>query len=251
MFTINKLAWYLIGGALGLVLGVGFYFAQPVRWKGYALVRIGQYSQTRTIIEPPSTVVERLRSPPFIKAVAERAKNSELIKLLNEDEGGGMVIRTTKNSDALEIAVFADSEEIARSAIDAIVSELISKHQAILNSYQVDTQRELVQLGLEIEVHSKRIETASQRSSGGDKAAAGFFILAIQHVLDLKINRSWLLRESLSSANARPTSLVESAAVSEKRAFTSLWRTALLGMVLGLVVSFAWLRFVKYGTKNS
>ena len=238
MFTINKLAWYLIGGALGLVLGVGIYFAQPVRWKGHAIVRIGQYSQTQ--IEPPSTVVERLRSLPFLKRVAERAKNSELIKLLNEDEGGGMVIRTTKNSDALEIAVFADSEEIARSAIDAIVSELISKHQAILNLYQVDTQRELVQLGLEIEVHSKRIETASQRSSGGDKAAAGFFILAIQHVLELKIK-----------ANARPTSLVESAAVSEKRAFTSLWRTALLGMVLGLVVSFAWLRFVKYGTKNS
>lgn len=261
MFSINKFKWYLFGGSLGLVLGVCLYFLQPVRWKGQALVRIGQFSQIQaqtgpsvygtSSIEPLSTVVERLKSLSFIKAVAQRAKREELTKLLDVDGNGGMVIRPTRNGDSLDITVSAGSEEMARTAIDAIVSELVSKHQAILNLYQADAQKELAQLGLQIEVLSKQMEAFVDKGLSGDKAVAGLIILATQPVLEQKVNRAFELRESLSGANTRPTSLVEATAVSEKRAFTSLWRTALLGMLLGLAISITWLRVAKFTVKKA
>lgn len=252
MIFINKYKLYILGGSLGLFLGVCLYFVQPLRWKGQALVRIGQFSQAQTqtdssnysssSIEPLSTAVERLKSTSFIKAVAQRAKNEELTKLLNVDEGGGMVIRPTRNGDSLEITVSAGSEEMARAAIDAIASELVSKHQAILNLYQADAQKELAQLETQIEVLSKRIETFTDKGSSGDKAVAGLVILATQPVLEHKVNLALGLRKSLSGANTRPTSLVEATAVSEKRAFTSLWRACLFGALSGILLSAIWIR---------
>lgn len=256
MVNTNKLTWYTAGGAIGLVLGVSAYFAQPDRWMGQALVRVGQFSQSQaqsqgqsyntSSIEPISTVVERLKSPSFVKAVAQRAKDDRLLSLLSVDGGGGMVVRPTRNSDSLAILVSADSEQLARVAIDAVVAELVSKHQMILNSYQPDAQKELVQLELQINALAQRMQSAADRQLGGDRAVAGLVIIATQPVLEQKIARTLALRESLSAANRRPTALLEATSVSGKRMFRSLWRTALLGLALGVLLSIAWLKVNEY-----
>jgi uncharacterized protein involved in exopolysaccharide biosynthesis len=81
MLNVEKrMTKYLIGVVLGLLIGVVLYFFQPVQWKGQALVRIGQItqsqsqsqSQSSSSIEPLTTVVERLKSRSFVQAVAER-----------------------------------------------------------------------------------------------------------------------------------------------------------------------------------
>ena len=48
MFNVEKrMREYIVGVVLGLLAGAVLYFVQPVQWKGQALVRIGQISQSQ------------------------------------------------------------------------------------------------------------------------------------------------------------------------------------------------------------
>lgn len=263
MFNVKKsMGWYLVGVLLGVLVGAILYFVQPVQWKGQALVRIGQISQNQNqnqnqtlntySIEPLPTVAERLKSRSFIQAVAERAKRSEIVALLNVDEDAGLTVKPTRNSDSLIITVVGGSAELVRASIDSIVAELVSKHDAILDAYQADIRKELARLDSERDVLSRRLATmldgqavANPRSAEGKNLATGFVIMAIQHDLEYKLNRSSMLRESISSANIRPTSLIEPASISERRIFSSLWRACLFGALSGVFLSAIWIRWGK------
>jgi hypothetical protein len=257
MFNVKKrMVRYLIGAVLGLLAGAILYFVQPVQWKGQALVRIGQISQNQNQnsypVEPLPAVVERLKSRSFIQAVAERAKRDEIVALLNVEEGAGLTTKQTRNGDFLIITVVGGSADLVRVSIDSVVAELVSKHDAILNAYQVDIRKELSKLDLERGVLSKRLATmldgqAVARPKPVDERGlvTGFGVMTIQHDLEYKLNRSSLLRESISSANIRPTSLMESVSVTERRMFSSLWRACLFGALLGFVLSAIWVRWKK------
>lgn len=256
MFNVKiRMKKYLIGAVLGLLVGAILYFVQPVKWKAQALVRIGQISQNQNqnqntySIEPLSVVVERLKSSSFILAVAERAKRSEIGELLDIDKGSGLTVKPVKTSDALIITVVGSSAELVQASIDSVVAELISKHAAILDAYQSDTRKELSRLDFETGALAKRMATrfdskvvASGKSAKERGLASGFEIIEIQHDLEYKLNRSSLLRESISSVNIRPTSLIEPPSISEKRTLSSLWRACLFGALLGVFLSVLWVR---------
>lgn len=263
MFNFKKSTGrYLIGALLGMLAGAMLYFIQPVQYKAQAIVRIGQISQSQSqsqnqnqnqdIVEPSATVIERLKSRSFIQSVAERAKRNEIVALLSVEEQAGLAIKPTKSGDALIITVSGGSADLVRVSIDSLVAELVSKHDAILNSYQADIRKELSKLDLELDVLSKRLaRTFDGRTVASPKPAeergfvTGFEIIAIQHDLEYRLNRSSLLRESISSANIRPTSLIEPASVLERRMFPTLWRTCLLGALLGIILSAIWVRWGK------
>lgn len=255
MFNLKKnMGKYLIGSALGLLAGAILYSIQPVPWRGQALVRIGQISQNQNInfVEPSTTVIERLKSRSFIQSVAERAKRKEIVALLDVEEGAGLTVKPTKIGDFLVITVTGDSAELVRVSIEAIVEELVSKHNVIINVYQADIRKELSKLDLEVGVLSKRLtkmldgQVVVSPKLGEEKGfVTGFGVIATQRDLEFKLNRSSLLRESISSSNIRPTSLIEPASVSERRLFPSLWRTCLLGTLLGIVFSAIWIRLKK------
>ncbi|MBI3441810.1 MAG: hypothetical protein HY052_08450 [Proteobacteria bacterium] len=263
MFDVSKrMKEYLIGVVLGLLAGALLYFVQPVQWKGQALVRVGQISQSQSqsqgqgqniySIEPLSTVVERLKSRSFVLAVAKRAKRSEIVGLLDEDKGSGLTIKPIRNSDSLTISVVGGSPELVQTTIDSIVAELISTHDAILDAYQADIRKELSRLDSEITILSKRIamipdcKTATScKPAEGGGLVAGFAIMTMQHDLENKMKRSSELRESISSANIRPTSLVEPTSISEQRIFFTLSRACLFGALLGIFLSLLWIRWKK------
>lgn len=244
----QKIKGYLFGAGLGLLAGSILYFLQPVQWKGQALVRIGQISQGQNqSLEPMGTVMERLKSRSFVQAVADRAKINEIAALLNVDEGAGLTIKPTKNADSLMITVAGDSAPLVQASIEATVAELVSKHKTILDAYQADIGKELSKLDLELEVLSKRLASmlqgrlvATTRTDEESVLATGFGIVATQHDMDFKMNRASQLRESISSANNRPTSLLEPASICEKRMFSKLWRASLFGALVGILLSMIW-----------
>ncbi len=196
--------------------------------------------------------MERLKSRSFVQAVAERAKKDEIVALLNVEEEAGMTIKPTKNSDSLIITVVSGSSELVRASIEAVVAELISRHDAILNSYQADIRKEITKLDSEMDVISRRIvmvtnsmATPSCKPSEGREVAAGYSIMTFQRDMEYKLNRSSQLRESISSVNIRPTSLIEHASISERRIFSSLWRVCLLGALTGVALSAIMVRWGK------
>ena len=237
----------IFGVVVGFLLGAVAYFVQPIHWKGQALValvRIGQMSPSQSnfsSIEPMTTAIDRLRSNSFVQGVAKRAKKSEVAALLNVDEEDGMAIKQTRNGDSLVITIVGNSSELVKTSIDAVVAELIFKHEVLLNDYERDIRKELLTLDVEVNAIYKRMEAASERSG----MATGFTILASQNILEEKLKRASLLRESISSANIRPTSLLEPTSISERQIFSSLWRTCLLGALLGVVLSEVWVRWKK------
>lgn len=261
MFNVEKrMREYIVGVVLGLLVGAALYFFQPVQWKGQALVRIGQISQNQNqnqnqniySIEPLSTVIERLKSRSFVLAVAKRAKRSEVVGLLDVDKGSGLTIKPVRNGDSLIITVVGGSAELVQASIDSVVAELVSKHEAILDAYQLDIRKELSRLDIELDVLSKRLArmldgkaVVSPKSSEERGLVTGFGVMEIQHDLEYKLNRSSLLRESISSANIRPTTLIEPASVSERRIFSTLWRASLFGALLGISLSAIWIRWGK------
>ena len=257
----TRIKSYAIGIILGLLSGLFLYYIQPVQWQGQGLVRIGQISQNQNqnqnqsqtqSIEPLATVIERLKSRSFIQAVARRANRNEVEKFLDVSEGSALTIKPTKNSDSLIITVNGRSMELVQTSIDSIVAELASKHDVILEAYQADVRKELARLGIEIDVLSKRLAVmldgptiANSKVAEEKVFVTGFRIMATQHELDNKFNRSSLLRESISSINIRPTGLVEPTSISKKRILSSLLRAGLLGALLGALLSMIWIQWKK------
>ena len=251
LFTLKKLGTYIIGAALGLLVGAILYFVQPAKWKGQALVKVGQISQNQNqsqnqsqnqnYIEPLETVMERLKSHSFIQGVAQRAKRDDINKFLNFDEDAGMSIKSTRNADVLIITVVGGSAELVRDSMDSVVAELVFKHDAILNTYKVDISKELARLDLE-QIELKKLLAMVLK---GKALETGFGVMTIQHDLENKLNRSSRLRESISSSNVRPTTLIEDVSVTEKRMLSSLWRACLLGIFTGVFLSALWIRWGK------
>lgn len=247
IFMMKKFGGYLIGAVLGLLIGAILYFVQPIKWKGQALVKLGQISQNQNqnqnqdFIEPFETVMERLKSRSFIQSVAERAKKVEIVKLLSPDEDAGMAIKSTRNGDTLIITVKGGSTELVRDSLDALVTELIFKHDAIANAYQADILKELTKLDDEQVALSKRLGMVAKSHA----LETGLNVIIMQHALDYKLNRSTQLRGSISSANIHPTTLIENVSVTEKRMFSSLWRACLFGLLTGTFLSVIWIRWGK------
>jgi prefoldin subunit 5 len=238
---------YAIGAILGLAAGGLFYLLQPTRWDGEALVGVGHTSQVKqdqfgqaVLIEDVSTALERLKSFSFVRSVAKRANSDQVGALLNADVGGGLSVKQNRNANSMLIIVRGSSAELVRTAVDAVVAELLSKHAEILSEYQADTRQELSKLETEIDRLSKRVARVSNVRTG---ASTGFELALLQHDLELNISRASALRESISSKNMRPTTLLEPVAISERKMLASPWRACALGALLGILFSVIWIRW--------
>lgn len=248
-FKLNRLQEYLIGTAIGAILGSTLYFIQPVSWKGVALIRIGQTAKNQgpgtPTIEPISTVLERIKLRSFVHAVAERARIKEIEPLLNIDQQSAMSAKQTKNGDSVEITIVGSSFELVQAATEALAAEIVSQHDALFNDYFTDTTTELAELEAEIEVLSKQADLASHKLSKESPEVAAIFLLSIQPYLENKFKRISLLRESISSTTIRRTALVGAPSTTERRLFSSLWRASLFGALLGILFSALWIRWKK------
>lgn len=245
---IEKITIYLAGPILGILTAGVLYFGQPVNWVGQVLLRVGQLSsKPPTTIESVSVLTERLKSPSFIKGVIDRTKRDEIATLL--DVGGSLLVKPIRNADrtadSLEISVTAESQELARIAIEGVVAEIELKHDQILQSYLLDYTSELAILKAETEALSKRMSPLAEKQPVEVGGATGFLIMTIQSGIDSRGQRIALLKDLVSSAEARPTKRIETVSVTERRRFPSFWRICLLGILLGGVLNIIWLRLRK------
>ena len=239
----KKMRKYLIGGLLGLLAGSILYFVQPVHWKGQAIVKIGLLNSV-TPIEPSNTTMERIKSLSFVKAVAKRAQNKEVEALLNINDKAGMNVKGIRDSRSIIITVAGSRKNLVKISIDSIAGELISKHDAILNTYQSYYHNELQRIKFKRNLLKKRfsmiLNTISEKSSKmseNNEIAGQFRLLAIQNELNVLFNRSSVLMEGLSSLSALRTSLIEPASIEKRRIFSTLWRACLFGTLLGIFLS--------------
>lgn len=240
---LNNIKWYLIGAVLGLLAGAVLYFVQPVKWKGQALIRIGQIVDQGDVVEPVGIVMERFRTHSFVRAVAERVKRNEIEDMLNVEEDNSMTVRSIKNTNAIDVAVISSQEELVRAAIDGVVAEIISKHDVYFAVFLADTTKELARVDSEIEILSERLLNMDGRPLKENATMATLVNLQALHVLDIQVTRSTALKDALSSRHNKRTTVIEGPFVSEYRILSSVWRTGLLGALSGLCLSAIWIRW--------
>lgn len=229
---------YLTGIVLGIFLATVAFYSQPIQWKGQALIKIGQFNKKNNIpIELLPTVIDRLKSHAFIKSAADRANNQGIKTLLNPYLDHELVIRQTKNGDSLELIFFGDTYELVNASINALVGELLLRHDALLQDFISEPSEEIERLNSEINVLAKRLHTSLEKPSQSGQTMSVLQILQTQAEFYKLKDQVSVIRQSISSINIRPTSLMESVFVAEHRLIRSLWRTCLAGALIGLIFS--------------
>ncbi|QFY41378.1 hypothetical protein F6R98_01025 [Candidatus Methylospira mobilis] len=265
----NKIAKYVISALLGTLIGSVAYFVQPVRWEGQALIKVGSVlvkgSQKTTSItvglenasiEEMQVVIERLKSPSFVQAVVKKLENEKAAELIYSKGDLGFKTRSIRNSDALVITLNGTSPALVRSALDAVVGELLYVHGNIFSEDVSSIQREITALESEIDMISRRLDTiinanAHKGENPDDEKnlIAGLATVVILHDMDVKSDHLRALRENISSLNSKPTRLAQPVSVMEWRMFKQLWQACIIGAFLGAFLSFIWARFGKIRIK--
>ncbi|WNV05399.1 hypothetical protein RP726_03050 [Candidatus Methylospira mobilis] len=256
----NKMNAYLIGVIVGGLIGVVLYFIQPVRWEGQALVKLGSLlvkgSQKTTSsiglenssIEEMQVVIERLKSPSFVQTVVKKLENNRASELIYNKGGLGFKTRSIRNSDSLVIGLTGDSPDIVRSALGAIVEELLSIHEGIYSEAVNSIQSEIAGLETEVGLISRRLNilidggASEGENSVNDKSrVSGFAVLIMLHDLDIKNDQLRTLREHISILYSKSTRLAQPISISEWRMFNNIWHACVIGVFFGVFVSFIWL----------
>jgi hypothetical protein len=251
MFKLKTVNVYLIGGVLGVLVGAILYYGQPVTWEGDALVKIGKYSDN-VFIEEFADVTALIYSNGFIKKVAERIKRDEIIKMLSPQDDARLFVRKTKDGESLTIRVSGNTAEIVQISLDAILVELLSRHEALLNNYKLDVRKEESRLYLEQEKLLESLPIKSNRDTSCIYSPSvekilepEFDFLQIMRVMEL--NKNMALKSI--NVHARPTNLMGIVSISERRFFPSLWRPCLLGALAGLFIIAIWIRWGKWNSR--
>jgi hypothetical protein len=233
-----------IGAVLGLGAGALTYLIQPIQWDATALVGVGQILSVKrdgppALIEELLTVEERVKSPSFAAAALARMKSGTSNGISQDEYDEELSAKPIRNTNTLLISFVGKSPEIANAALHSVVDELLAKHALLFNQTQADAQAEIANLNLEIESLSKKIAT----SPNGRSDVSGNLSLDLwRHELDDDIHRAGVLRDSVSSMNMRPTSLLEPISVTERRMIKSPWRACLFGAIAGVAASLILIR---------
>ena len=236
---------YLIGALLGLLVAVLLHYVAPRKFTAEALIQIGVNSEN-VGIEGPGVIMERLKSSHFVSAVAKRANQAEIVKLLDIKRGADYTVKPIKDSDALIIKIAGYSEELVRATMDAVVEEIISVHADILYKRNSLTRSELLEHEARLADLNKRIATIDALDAGKrDALKVQVQLIEIQRIRELFLNNQSLF--SLRKFAERNTFLVYPISVLERNTFTPLWSASLFGALFGIFVIFLWSGFTRRG----
>ena len=218
-----------------LALCIASFYMQPVRWRAEGYIRLGQ-TQSGYPIEATAVTMERIKAKSFIKSVAERAKNVEIEALLRSDKDAGLTTKSPRTTDLLVLTIVGNSSKLVRNSMEALVLEIVTRHDDMLNSYSTDIRKELAGLDSDIFELSKR-----QRTSADNVLKDIPFDLALRlsasQSLEVKSARAFKLREILSGANIRQTALLEPIFVEEFPLIQSLRIACIFGLLIGVTVA--------------
>lgn len=251
MFDIKNNKYKYVSGLLfGILVGVIFYLIQPVKYKAHALIKIGQCAQNYcNNIESANLIIERVKLPAFIRSVAARAKTDDILWVLNENEGSGLTFKQLKTGDALLITIVSETPNLAKITAESIVEELIQTNVQIADLYLSNKRKEILILDHEIDaisrISDKLLISIANLKFEKVQDLLLFNLIAMQNTLEYKRNRSLSLQDSVLNFSEGGIRLLEPIVETKHLIFQTLWRPCILGGLLGLVLSFVWIRLKK------
>ena len=171
------------GVVLGLVLGVAVavlaIYMIPPTYEAVAVVQVGQVGQVEKIgqvgqaaplpVEPPAQSVERIKTPTFQMAQAERLGNQDWINDLRLSSNAttkyirAQVLKASPN--LIELIASADSAGAAKSIVEASIQGLAAKQEEIAKP-MVDKMK------LDLSVAKEKLLSAEKELEGLNKLMA-------------------------------------------------------------------------------
>lgn len=244
-----------IGGILGLVIA----FSIPAQWEATALIRIGQLGNAANAgnagnagnaIEPPLQVVDRIKNRSFQNDVLKNlglstSENDKLAKKFRDT----LKVKLEK-SDLVNLAIRGSSPKTAKQNMSAIINEIESIHNKMLEPTVHRWQQELASIQLELNQANARQErlekslngqTGSLNDKNFSQAALLSNILLVREAEFKNLrDRKRMLEEQLSPARTFSTKAIGRVEVSEDPAYPKKPLFAVLGLFFGLLIALFW-----------
>ena len=238
----------IFGAFFGLLLGSIAYVLLPSKWESVPLIRIGDISVNSSAsrisnkIEELPVVIERLKSLSFVSAAIKNAGRPELAEVLKKKN---IKLKKFRRSNVLEMKIRASTPELANVAAEAMVNQLISRHNNLIqevlrrsHSSQIhpETFKENEDRMKVVErMINKFQENGSSVKNSQDTSWRNY---AHQAALSVYIGmlHNYKNTQHLVSSS-RPTNLIESINTSPNPVHPKLFFTLLIGMLIGLIFS--------------
>ena len=237
------------GGILGLVIA----FSIPAQWEATALLRIGQLGNAGNAgnaIEPTLQVVDRIKNRSFQNDVLKNlglstSENDKLAKNFRDT----LKVKLEK-SDLVNLAIRGFSPETAKQNMNAIINEIESIHNKMLDPTVHRWQQELGSIQLELDQanakqerleKSLNVQTGSLNEKNFSQAALlSNILLAREAEFKSLRDRKRMLEEQLSPARTFSTEVIGRVEVSEDPAYPKKPLFAALGLFFGLLIALFW-----------
>lgn len=251
---VKRNLFILISGAiLGCILGLGVAYAVAPQWEATALLRIGQLGNAGNAgnaIEPTLQVVDRIKNRSFQNDVLKNlglstSENDKLAKKFRDT----LKVKLEK-SDLVNLAIRGSSPETAKQNMSAIINEIESIHNKMLEPTVHRWQQELASIHLELDqanAKQERLEKSlnGQTGSFNDKnfsqaALLSNILLAREAEFKNLRDRKRMLEEQLSPARTFSTKVIGRVEVSEDPAYPKKPLFAALGLFFGLLIALFW-----------
>jgi hypothetical protein len=256
----------------GILLGYTAYSVSPVEWESEAVVQIGKIGRTQLTqgsgeglsmpIEDLQVVIERLKSPTFFEAIAQKAESPGFREVMDVKHGGkGMLsvqkIRSSNvNSNLILVKLRAKTAELAKLRLDFIVKELNSVHYKIGFEY-LDVLRTALTDSLSQSISLKQTAAEIDKRILGsgcfEKADANIgkcsILLSSKSAVNTTLRANTLsmfsLKTALSSPNTLPTNAIESPTLPVQPISPGLLQMLMLGLLVGLASSVIWIAMLR------
>lgn len=253
----------LLGGPIaGALFGLAAWLLLFTNSQGFALVSIGRFDNTSprsdqptqaNWIEEPQALVERMKSQSFAESVAERAQQPGLAVLLPAKQYGGsgaLNVRSLRDPNLLEIKVSGKDPDIARTAIEAVVGELIGAHkrrvEPLLHEVGLKLQslRDLAADARKSHDQLTKLLDALPRNEN-ENAQQVLTLLALKSVADSNlatIEKATLeVETALASQSTRNTRVIQDPTVTTPK-ISSLFQTMALSALGGIIFAILYLQ---------
>ena len=243
----------LIGLFLGGTLGLVIAFSMPAQWEATALLRIGQLGNAGNagnagnVIEPTLLVVDRIKNRSFQNDALKNlglstSENDKLAKYFKNT----LKVKLEK-SDLVNLAIRGSSPETAKQNMSAIINEIESIHNKMLEPTVHRWQQELASIHLELDqanAKQERLEKSLNGQTGSlneknfsQAALLSNILLAREAELKSLRDRKRMLEEQLSPARTFSTKIIGRVEISEKPVYPKKPLFAALGLIFGLLIA--------------
>ena len=260
---------YVVGGTLLGFIGAGFaIMLLPSKYEAVAIVQVGQFVQIEQIgqttslpVEPPTQAIERMKTPAFQMAVAEKLGDKTWAEdLLHSSSATAkyLTLQLVKASvvpgasPLIEVKATSDSPVNAKKTVEFVVVELATR-QAKIAKPMIDKMR------LDLAITKEKLANAEKELEGLNKLVANAGVkddrftqlslmtsLRVQKESEVFGHRQTILayETALMPPATQPAKAIEAVFVVDNPVSPRKTLLLVLGLIGGLMVGVAAVFFV-------